>query len=146
MTIRNFKPIQAILLLFILGFATSGESQRIPLKEFPVTLVVSNQYSLNVEPVHIIVKMKEYSRQRQKTNSSENIIVDQDFYYKTGHSRSSFKLNLKEGGHWIKSESKNGNNKLDVIFEVDKPMWIYVSYINNDQFRLHISYTQLVFG
>jgi hypothetical protein len=144
--IRYFYLIQIILLLFILGCATSEELQNNPPKDYPVTLIVSNQNGFNVEPVHIIVKMKEYSRQRQKTNSSEIIIVDQDFYNKVGHSNSSFKLNLKEGGHRIIAETKNNNYKLDVIFEVDRPMWLYLSYLSNNQFRLHISYTPFVFG
>jgi hypothetical protein len=144
--IRYFYLIQIIPLLFILGCATSEKLQNDSHKEFPVTLIVSNQNSLTIEPVRVIVKMKEYSRQRQKTNSPENIIVDQDFYNKVGHSFSSFRFNLKEGGHRIIAETNNNNYKLDVSFEVDRPTWLYLLYLDNNQFRLHISYTPFVFG
>ena len=144
--IRYFYLIQIIALLFILGCATSEELQNDSPKEYPVTLIVSNQNSLTIEPVHVIVKMKEYSRQRQKTNSPENIIVNQDFYNKVGHSFSSFRLNLKEGGHRIIAETNNNNYKLDVSFEIDRPTWLYLSYLDNNQFRLQISYTPFVFG
>jgi hypothetical protein len=133
-------------LIFILGCASTDELQNISTKEFPVKLIVSNQNGFSNESVHIIVKIKEYSKSRELSDSSHIIIVDQGFFWKTGHSFPSFNLNLKEGSYWISAESKNTNNKLYVIFEVDRPMTIYLSYLDNEQFRLHISYTPLVFG
>jgi len=72
-------------------------------------------------------------------------IVDQNFDCGDGHNYSTFKLNLKEGQHQITVTSSNGNAGLDVVFTVDKPLWLSLSYWGKNHFQLYISERPLVF-
>lgn len=123
--------VNFLTILLFLGCNTTETTEEQAINEFPVILYVSSEVS-NVNPVNISVNI-----------DHKNIIVDKDFY--AGNGNSTFKLNLKKGQHQIVVESNNGNAGLDVVFTVDKPIWLSLSYWGKNHFQLNISYQPLVF-
>ena len=125
-----------IFLLVISGCSLFENIQNESSMEFPITLYISNQDGHYINPVHITVEI-----------DALNKIVDQDFLNITGgHSYSQYELNLKKGQHHIIVTSSNGNAGLDVIFTVDKPLWLSLSYWGENHFQLLISEQPFLFG
>ena len=130
----RLRLIQFIILLLLFGCSTLETAQDDSTKEYPITLYISSQNGGYVNPVNIAVEI-----------GYKNKIVDQNFDCGDGHNHSTFKLNLKEGQHQITVTSSNGNAGLDVVFTVDKPLWLSLSYWGKNHFQLHISERPLVF-
>ena len=126
---RSYLPF--FLLLF--GCSSIETTKNIPPKEYPITVYVSSQNGGSVNPVNISIEI------------GDNKIVNQDFYSGSGHEHSKFELNLKEGRQQIVVTSSNGNAGLDVVFTVDKPLWLSISYWGKNHFQLDISERPIIF-
>jgi hypothetical protein len=123
-----------VLLLSSLSCAPSKEAADPPSGTFPVILFVASENGGFVNPVHI-----------KATIDSKIPLVDQDFSAGLEAGHPEFKVNLSKGRHQLEAESVNGDAGLDVIFMVDKPMWLYLSYWGKNHFQLNISYQQFLF-
>ena len=132
--LERLRWIYFIILLLLFGCSPLETAQDDSAKEYPVTLYISSQNGGYVNPVNIVVEI-----------GYKNKIVDQNFDCGDGHNYSTFKLNLKEGQHQITVTSSNGNAGLDVVFTVDKPLWLSLSYWGKNHFQLYISERPLVF-
>ena len=121
------SSLSLVSIIVILGHDSRGVSQAPSKREFPVVLYVSSQSSY-VDPVNIKVFFE-----------GEKDTVNQDFYYRTGNSHSTFHYSLKKGQHQIIVTSKNGEAGLDVVFYVDKPLWLGLDYWGKNHFQLNIS-------
>lgn len=135
----NIKTIKSsmcgYLIIFILsiGLTSFSNAQKSSPRDYPVTLYVSSQNSGYVDPVNIAVTI------------DHNKIVNQDFRYGKGQNVSTFRFVLKEGQHQIVAESSNGSAISDVVFYVDRPLWLNITYWGKSHFQLYISYHKLAF-
>lgn len=120
-------------MIVLAGCSSAGVSQTTSREEFPVVIYVSNQMG-KVNPVNIKVSID------QKT------IVDSAFSNHGGYSWSAFKTSLKNGGHQVIVTTTNGDAGLDVVFTIDKPLWLVISYWGKNHFQLNISPKPVVFG
>jgi hypothetical protein len=111
--------------------------------EFPITIYVSNNFTS--EPTHIYVKVMSAKRLKENETPFEKIIVDQDFVSSILSPKSS-KINLKEGDYLFLVETKNGSYKMSVSFKVDKPLWLYLNYVEENNFMFNISNYALIWG
>ena len=125
--------VPACVMAVLVGCSSARVSQTNSRDEFPVVIYVSNQMG-KVNPVNIKVSID------QKT------IVNGDFSNDGGYSWTPFKTSMKDGGHQIVVTSDNGDAGLDVIFEVDKPLWLVISYWGKNHFQLNISPRPVAFG
>ena len=121
-----------ILFLLLLGCSPLKTVESNSTAKYPVTLYVKSQNGGYVNPVNISVEI-----------GYKNKIVDQNFY--SGIDHKTFKLILKEGKHQIIVKSSNGNAGLDVVFTVDKPLWLSLSYWGKNHFQLNISESPIIF-
>ena len=138
------------ILLISSGCATLKTDLGASEKEFSVILSFSKENG-DVDPVNVNVTM-----------DGKDTIVNRDFSNR-GNSRMDttkagtvvvqvvsppphweFKLTLAKGIHQIMAASKNGDAGLDVVFTVDKPLWLYLSYWGRNHFQLYISNRQLL--
>jgi len=133
----NYQYMRTLLFIFVLcsyGFLstqqTTADSSK---KQYPVIIYISSQSSF-VDPVNISVEI-----------DFKNKILNKDFYYGDGHNFSKFEINLDKGIHQFIVKSKNGNAGLDVIFNVNKPLWLDISYWGSNHFQMNISEVGLVF-
>jgi hypothetical protein len=136
MNIKTIKSsICRYLIIFILslGLTSFLSAQKSSPRDFPVTLYVSSQNTGYVDPVNITVTI------------DHNKIVNQDFRYGKGQNVSTFKFVLKEGQHQIVAESSNGSAIADVIFIVDRPLWLNIAYLGKSHFQLYMSPRKLSF-
>lgn len=137
------KMIYLIPFLLILGCASSETQQDNKDVEFPVKLFVINGNGRNFNPAHIKVT---FYGNRGRDKIYQNVVVDEDFTENGGHNQKPFNLSLKKGHYTIFVECKNDNSQMSVSFEVDKPLWLLLSYQENNQFYLDISNHGFVFG
>jgi hypothetical protein len=143
MFIRYYRFIQIMPLIFILGCASTDELQNISTKEFPVTIFVSNDFTS--EPTHISVKVINAKRLKENEVPFDKMIVDQDFVQSI-LSPKSFKINLKDGSYFFLVETKKGSYKLSVSLEVDKPLWLYLVFVEENNCVFQISSHQFIWG
>jgi len=139
--------------LFLLsGCSTSNSNRNDSKEQFPVILEFSKENG-EVDPVNVSV-----------TIDDDSIIVNRDFSDRVNSRVDTtkmgtivatvvsppphweFKLTLKKGVHQIMATSLNGDAGLDVVFTVDKPLWLYLSYWGKNHFQLNISNRQLLSG
>ncbi len=134
---------QIFFTVFIILISGCSSSEKTGLKktEFPVTVYVSNQYG-RPGSVHLVVKISG----PRSPEHIERTIANEDFEWKIGHYHKKFEQNLPEGQYQIFAESNKGSAKLDVVFTVDKPLWLIVTYIDENHFQLNISQHSPVFG
>lgn len=133
---RKFNLIQifaTILFILILGCSSSEKTGVSKKSEFPVTVYVSNQYG-RPDSVHLRVKLNG----PRSPEHIERTIADEEFEWKIGHYPKIFEQNLPEGQYRILAESNKGNAILDVIFTLDKPLWLIVKYLDETHFQLNI--------
>jgi len=142
MILRNFIYI-LFSFTFILGCSTSEYTINNAPKEFPVTIFVSNDFTN--EPTHILVKVISAKRLKENEIPFEKIIVDQDFVQSI-LSPKSFKINLKDGSYFFLVETKNGSYKMSVSLEVDKPLWLYLDYVEENNCVFQISSHAFIWG
>jgi hypothetical protein len=129
-----WSPLCSIFLLILFsGCVTLKTGADVPQKEYPVILYVSSENGGLVNPVNISV-----------TLDNKNKIVDQDCFASAFGNNSQFKLTLTEGRHQFVADSKNGDAGLDVIFSVDRPIWLYLTYWGKNHFQLYISYQAMM--
>ena len=133
------------ILLVLSGCATLNTNPSNPKKVFPVTVSFSKEMG-DVDPVNVNV-----------TIDGKDTVINRDFSNR-GNSWTDttkagaiiahivsppphwdYNLTLSGGIHQIEVTSKNGDAGLDVIFNVDKPIWLYLSYWGKNHFQLHIS-------
>ena len=122
-----------LILLLLFGCSPLETAQNDSPKEYPIILYVSSQNGGSVNPVNISIEM------------GYNKIVHQDFYSGSGQEHSKFEVKLKEGRQQIVVTSSNGNAGLDVVFTVDKPLWLSLSYWGKNHFQLYISESPIIF-
>ncbi len=139
--------------LFLLSGCAASNSDRNDSKEqFPIILEFSKENG-EVDPVNVNV-----------TIDDDSIIVNRNFSDRVNSRVDTikmgaivatavsspphweFKLTVKKGTHQIMATSINGDAGLDVVFTVDKPMWLYLSYWGKNHFQLNISNRQLLSG
>lgn len=129
--VRRFIP--ATLFAFFAGFSPVRVNQTTVQPDFRVVIYVSNQMG-KVNPVNI------------KVSVDHKTVVDSAFSNNGGYSWTAFKMSLNNGGHQIVITSTNGDAGLDVIFTVDKPLWLVISYWGRNHFQLKISSKPVGFG
>ena len=125
----------SMLLIFIFCISCStqdflGKTK----KHYPIIIYVKSNDKGFINPVNISVKM-----------DSKIEIVNQSFYAGYENLYSTFEINLEEGRHQIIVNSSNGNDGLDVVFKVDKPLWLVLSYWGPNHFQLNISDSKVAF-
>ena len=135
--------IYLIPFLLILGCTSSETQQDNKDVEFPVELFVINGNGRNFNPAHIKVT---FYGNRGREAIYQKVVVDEDFTENGGHNWKSFNLSLKEGRYTVFVECKNDSSKMDVSFEVDKPLWLYLDYIDTKHFSFEISSRAFVLG
>lgn len=126
--------IVSILILEPSGCATQKGEQGAPKNQYPVVVYVNSENGGEVNPVNISVDLDEHKH-----------IVDSSFHADAYGPQYRYKCMLTEGKHQIVVESKNGNAGLDVVFPVDKPLWLCISYRGQNHFQLNISYQPMIF-
>jgi len=141
--IHKFSIYTFSFSLFILSCSTTDNTVKKSSIEFPITIYVSNDFTS--EPTHISVKVMSAKRPKENEIPFEKIIVDQDFTYSILPPKS-FNINLVEGSYFFLVETKNGTYKMSVSFEVDKPLWLYLNYIEENNFSFQISSSQFMWG
>ena len=132
--LKKLRFIFFIVVLLISASSTFVIAQNDSSRVFPITLFVGSQNNEYVDPVNIQIEI----------DGNKNF-VDQDYSLGDGHNVSMFKLNLTEGRHQIIVTSNNGDAGLDVLFNVNKQLWLLISYFGKNHFQLHISEHPLVF-
>ena len=131
MNIIFLKKLRFIFLIVVLLISASSTfiiAQNDSAKVFPITLFVCSQNNEYVDPVHIAIEI-----------DGKKNFVDQDYSLGDGHNVSMFKLDLTQGRHHIIVTSKNGDAGLDVLFTVNKQLWLLVSYLGKNHFQLLIN-------
>jgi hypothetical protein len=137
MNIRYFLLFLLTILLLNLGCSTSEKIDNNTLKEFPINLYVDNQ-SYDGEPVHLFVKIMGSRQLKENETNFERIIVDEDFDNIAMLSPKYFTLNLKEGTYICWVEANQSSYIMSIVFEVDKPLLLKLSYIDKNHINLSI--------
>jgi len=125
--------VSACAMAVLFGCSAGHVSQATAMSESPVAIYVSNQ-TAEVNPVNI------------KVSIDQKAILNQNFPCGSGHNWSRFKVSLKEGRHQLVVTSSNGDAGLDVVFTVDKPMWLVIDYWGKNHFQLVISHEPVGFA
>lgn len=126
--------IVSILILEPSGCATQKADQVTQKNQYPVVLYVNSENGGGVDPVNISVVL-DYERH----------IIDSAFHAHANEPHFEYMSKLSEGRHQIVAGSKNGNAGLDVVFTVDKPLWLCLSYWGQNHFQLLISKSPIGF-
>lgn len=137
------KLVYSLIFIFVLSCNSSEKMQDNKYIEFPVKLFVINSNGRNFNPAHIKVI---FYGNHESDQIYQNVVVNEDFTENGGHNWKPFNLSLKEGHYTVFVECTNDNSKMSVSFEVDKSMWLYREYIENNHFSLDISNKRFVFG
>jgi hypothetical protein len=125
--------ILCVIIFALLGCSSSKMDANISKDEYPVKLYISSQNS-HVDPVNIVV-----------TLDFEKKLVENNFYCGTGHNISEYKFTMTKGSHQFVVESNNGDAGMDVIFTIDKPTSLSLSYWGKNHFQLNISNGDFIF-
>jgi hypothetical protein len=105
---------------------------RPPRKNFQITLYIVGCTPVNHDAVHIRVII-----------DSQDTIVNKMFLTASDHPK--FTFTLPEGMHQIIAQSDNGNAGLDVVYEVDSPLWLGLGYYGENHFQLAINKIPIIF-
>lgn len=127
---RYLYSLPAVFILFSLLISGCSAS------EYPVHLMMSNSHHRTPDPVHVRVKIYEINEQHKDLLKD---LFDELIYYEEGHGLKSFNLNLPEGKYRITAESDNGNAGLDVVFDVDRTLWLFLTYWGENHLQFYIS-------
>jgi len=122
-----------LISLALSGCAAVKSESDITKKDFPVVIYVSRQNDNDINPINIVVLI------------DQKKILDKDFKVGGGNYNQEIKLVLKGGTHQLEAQSSNGDAGLDVVFTVEKPTWLALSYWGKNHYQLNISYTGFVF-
>jgi hypothetical protein len=139
---KNYLSLFLIPFLLILGCASSETQQGNKDVEFPVKLFVNNGNGRNFNPAHIKVT---FYGNRGRDKIYHNVVVDEEFTENGGHNWKSFNLSLKEGHYTVFVECTNDSSKMTVSFEIDKPLWMLLEFVDNNHFSLNICESRFVF-
>ncbi|MGD1046641.1 MAG: hypothetical protein ABR936_15140 [Bacteroidota bacterium] len=144
------SEFNAAIILFITVFSISVAHGQLNVKgdtsqiEFPVIVYFGIEAG-NIDPLNVSVSMDGNNFINQDFSNSSDTHVDTT---KSGkiitsitlpHRHWPFTLTLKESIHQITATTKNGDAGLDVVFTVEKPLWLILSYWGKNHFQLHIS-------
>ncbi len=108
------------------GPSSTSLTQTTARANYAVTIYVSNQTG-ELDPVNIMPSVDHRN------------IVNGNFSSGSGHNWSGYKLALKEGEHQLIVTSDNGDAGLDVVFVLDKPLSLIITYWGKNHFQLNIS-------
>jgi hypothetical protein len=143
---NNARTIALVIFLFVLAasFAPAQTSSNRSTfhSGFPVTVYFSLE--AGTDPLNVEVSMDGNTFINQEFTNSSAIKKDTTTTGKVRYIEMSskpvwpFQLVLKEGIHQIMASSKNGDAGLDVVFTVEKPLWLILSYWGKNHFQLNI--------
>jgi hypothetical protein len=125
--LRIFTLLIVAMLPLWSGGATLKMDSSSVIEEHTVYLILHNEGG-NIDSLNVNVTM-----------DNVNKIVNNKF------SDRSIKLTLTEGVHQIVVTSNNNVAGLDVIFTVDRQLWLYLLYYGNNHYQLYISNTIMGF-
>lgn len=146
MNIRYFLLFLLTILFLIFGCSTSEKVDNNSLKEFPINLYVGNQ-SYDSEPVHLFVKIMGHRPLKENETNFEKIIVDEDFNNIAMLSPKYFTLSLQEGTYIFWVEANQRSYIMSVVFEVDKPLLLKLSYMAKNHIGLSLEKNRpVIFG
>ena len=127
-----------LIFLTFPGCATIGDIFN-PSKEYPIVLYVDhNEHNLpdSLNVVFIVdrdtIVNQNFSSRIPNYGSNWAIVS-------SSTKKSEFNFKLSKGTHQIVVESKNADAGLDVIFSVDKPLWLFLDYWGKNHFQLNVS-------
>ena len=112
---------------------------------YPITLYVDNTNRGLTDSLNIIVTMYSDTIVNQNFSTVIHTPGVTPAMVSSGTKMSEYNLHLTAGDHQIVVSSKNGHAGLDVVFTVDEPLWLMLSYWGDHHFQLHINKRPLVF-
>jgi hypothetical protein len=120
-------------------------------KLFPVALFFTNMagnpnpinLSVTFDDTNIVVNKDIYSGDSTKVETTSTGMVSLTLISPPQHWE--YNLMLVEGTHQMVATTKNGDAGMDVVFTVDKPIWLDLTYWGKNHFQFHISEHMLIF-
>jgi hypothetical protein len=113
--------------------------------EFPVIIYFSIENG-RIDPLNLSIEMdgknvvnRSFSNRSKSPMDSTKSSKSKTYVGSASPPHWGFKLTLAKGTHQIMASTSNGDAGLDVVFTVDKPLWLVLSYWGKNHLQLNIS-------
>ena len=114
-------------------------------KSYSIVLYVAHNNRGLSDSLNIVFIVDRDTIVNQNVSSSVNAMGSNRIVTSSATKTSTFNFDVREGRHQIVVESKNGGAGLDIIFTVDKPLWLFLDYWGKNHFQLDLSERPILF-